>query len=124
MYIAVDFDGTIVFHEYPEIGEEVPFAISTLEALQDAGHDLILHTMRSGKELQDAVKFLELRGISLFGVNSNPTQSKWTSIPKSYANLYIDDAALGCPLLRTKEQPRPFVDWQEIQKLLKEQGVL
>jgi len=27
MTIAVDFDGTIVEHRYPEIGEEKPFAV-------------------------------------------------------------------------------------------------
>ena len=26
MIIAVDFDGTIVRHRYPKIGEEIPFA--------------------------------------------------------------------------------------------------
>ena len=31
MIIAVDFDGTIVEHRYPEIGREKPFAFDTLE---------------------------------------------------------------------------------------------
>ena len=30
MVIAVDFDGTIVTHKYPKIGEEIPFAIESL----------------------------------------------------------------------------------------------
>ena len=33
MTIAVDFDGTIVEHKYPEIGEELPFATETLRML-------------------------------------------------------------------------------------------
>lgn len=33
MIIAVDFDGTIVEHKYPEIGRERPFAITTLKML-------------------------------------------------------------------------------------------
>ena len=33
MVIAVDFDGTIVEHEYPKIGREIPFATDTLRAL-------------------------------------------------------------------------------------------
>ena len=33
MTIAIDFDGTIVEHMYPEIGEEIPFATDTLKAL-------------------------------------------------------------------------------------------
>ena len=31
--IAVDFDGTIVTHEYPKIGTELPFATETLKNL-------------------------------------------------------------------------------------------
>jgi hydroxymethylpyrimidine pyrophosphatase-like HAD family hydrolase len=40
--IAVDFDGTIVEHEYPRIGKEMLFAFETLMALQKKGHKLIL----------------------------------------------------------------------------------
>ena len=42
MTIAVDFDGTIVEHRYPEIGEERPFAIDTLKMLIKDRHKLIL----------------------------------------------------------------------------------
>ncbi|HQA87122.1 MAG TPA: DEAD/DEAH box helicase family protein, partial [Bacteroidales bacterium] len=43
MIIAVDFDGTIVTHEYPKIGKEIPFAIETLKRLQDEfQHQIIL----------------------------------------------------------------------------------
>lgn len=40
--IAVDFDGTIVTHEYPKIGREIPFAIETLKMLIRDQHRLIL----------------------------------------------------------------------------------
>ena len=53
MIIAVDFDGTIVTHEYPRIGREIPFAIDTLKRLQDEGHhQLILWTVREGTLLE------------------------------------------------------------------------
>ena len=55
MIIAVDFDGTIVEHKYPEIGKEIPFAITTLKRLQAEHHILILWTVREGKLLEDAV---------------------------------------------------------------------
>ena len=42
MIIAVDFDGTIVEHKYPQIGREIPFAIATLKKLQAERHLLIL----------------------------------------------------------------------------------
>ena len=38
MTIAIDFDGTIVEHRYPEIGREIPFAIETLKRLIKDGH--------------------------------------------------------------------------------------
>ena len=44
MTIAIDFDGTIVEHAYPEIGHPIPFAIETLLQLQEDGHRLILWT--------------------------------------------------------------------------------
>ncbi len=46
MTIAVDFDGTIVEHKYPEIGEEIPFATDTLKMLTQAHHKLILWSVR------------------------------------------------------------------------------
>ena len=63
MIIAVDFDGTIVQHKYPEIGAEIPFAIESLLALQQEGHQLILWTYRTGDMLFEAVDFCENRGL-------------------------------------------------------------
>lgn len=117
--ICVDFDGTIVDHRYPAIGQEIPGAISTLLDLQAMGHKLILWTMRSGGTLTDAVNYLEARGVNLYGINKNPSQHTWTESPKAYGQIYIDDAALGCPL---KENPRlggrPYVDWKAVRQVL------
>ena len=55
MVIAVDFDGTIVEHRYPEIGEEIPFAIDTLKMLIADRHKVILYTMRNGKLLDERI---------------------------------------------------------------------
>ena len=115
--LAVDFDGTIVKHEYPRIGPPVPNAISYLREYQDKGWKLILWTMRSGEPLAEAVEYLKFHGIKLFGVNNNPGQASWTSSPKVYANYYIDDAAVGCPLL-AGDHARPYVDWHRIDKLI------
>lgn len=38
MIIAVDFDGTIVEHKYPKIGDEILFATDTLKQLIKDGH--------------------------------------------------------------------------------------
>lgn len=118
MYIAVDFDGTCVDHRYPEIGPEAPGAVDTLRKLNNTKHKLILWTMRSGKELQEAVDWFKKNNIVLFGIQNNPTQSTWTSSPKCFANIYIDDAALGAPLITIPGFARPCVDWSKVKEYM------
>lgn len=108
--ICIDFDGTVVTHEFPEIGKEVPNAVRVLKALVEQGDRLILWTMRADEYLEAAVQWFAERDIPLFGVNRNPEQDEWTNSPKAYGQLYIDDAAFGCPLIYHAEH-RPYVDW-------------
>jgi hypothetical protein len=130
LIFAVDFDGTIADHMFPDIGKPVPGAFKWMKRLQASGAKLILWTMRSdlegepsaefpdvpgGNYLTQAVEFCRANGVEFWGVNCNPEQHSWTQSPKVYAHRYIDDAAAGCPL---KENPRaggrPFVDWDAI----------
>lgn len=122
--IAVDFDGTIVSHMYPKIGLDNPSAIRVLKKLIEQGHQLILWTMRSGEPLNEAVAYCEERGISFLGVNSNPNQSSWTTSPKQYADLYIDDAALGCPTQFDPNTQRQWVNWRDVEAILIRTGYL
>lgn len=117
MIIAVDFDGTCVTHEYPRIGRDIG-ASRVLKRLAEQGHQLILYTMRSGKELEAAQEWFRERRIPLWGINENPDQKSWTSSPKIYAHTYIDDAALGTPLCKGLTGERPFVDWDEVERLM------
>jgi hypothetical protein len=119
MFVCVDFDGTIVDHCFPEMGEPVPGAIKWLKRLDGYGVKIILFTMRSDSEmfktaLTEAVNYLEKNGIKLFAVNKNPNQMSWTTSPKVYAHLYIDDSAFGCPLIHPKGFKRPCVDWSKV----------
>lgn len=116
--IAIDFDGTLVRHEYPDIGEEAPGAVDACHKLQNAGYRIILLTMRSGEYLREAVEWCQKRGITLWGVNFNPDQHQWTDSAKVYAHYYIDDAAVGCPLISPDDDGRPYVDWEGIEDLL------
>lgn len=125
MTIAIDFDGTCVTHEYPKIGKENEGCVDVLKELVCEGHKLILYTMRSGKYLKEAIDWFKEREIPLWGINENPTQSTWTKSPKIYANLYIDDAACGCPLIYDKTKgSRPFVDWNAIKIMLLANGII
>lgn len=125
MIIAVDFDGTIVEHEYPSIGAELPHCRRVLKALIAKNHQIILYTMRDKKELNDAVEFVrEHMQIPLYGINTNPQQREWTSSPKAYAQIYIDDAALGVPLIYPVGKKRPFVNWLRVEELLRIEQIL
>jgi hypothetical protein len=96
MIIAIDFDGTIVEHAYPKIGNEVPFAIDTLKKIQQEQHLLILWTVRSGDLLTEAVRFCEERGLKFYAVNKNyPEEDVAAASRKIAADLYIDDRNLG-----------------------------
>lgn len=127
--ICVDFDGTCVTHEFPAIGKDIG-AIPVLKELTDRGHKLILFTMRSngqevGSVLDEAIDWFNHHRIPLDGVNKAPGQEKWTASPKAYGHIYIDDAALGCPLLwDAKISKRPYVDWYEVREMLVERGIL
>lgn len=115
LIVAVDFDGTIVDHRFPKIGPDIPGALLSLRRLQEADVRLILWTMRSGEHLQAAVDYLTARlPKPLFGVNQNPEQASWTSSPKAYAQVYVDDAALGCPLRWFPGFARAAVDWSVV----------
>jgi len=97
--IAIDFDGTIVEHKYPEIGEEIPFAIDTLKMLQKNHHRLILWSVREGKLLDDAVQWCKERGVEFYAVNRDyPEETENNNqhfSRKLKADVFIDDRNLG-----------------------------
>lgn len=96
MIIALDFDGTIVQHKYPEIGSEIPFATATIRKLIEEKHRIILWTVRRGKLLQDAVDWCNERGIEFYAVNkSYPEEEIGEGYGKVNADLFIDDRNLG-----------------------------
>lgn len=97
MIIAIDFDGTIVEHKYPKIGREIPFATDTIKRLIEKGHQVILWTYRAGKEMEEAVKYCEDKGIMFYAVNkSYPEEELDESISRKInADLFIDDRNIG-----------------------------
>lgn len=99
MTIAVDFDGTIVEHKYPEIGREIPFATDTLKMLIKERHKLILWSVREGKLLDDAVEWCKARGVEFYAINKDypeedVEQNKDFS-RKLKADVWIDDRNVG-----------------------------
>ena len=113
MIIAVDFDGTIVTHEYPKIGKEIPFATQTLKMLINDGHRLILWSAREGRLLEDAVKWCRERGLEFYAVNKDyPEEEKANNnhfSRKLKADMWIDDRNVG-----------GLPDWGTIYRIIKE----
>jgi hypothetical protein len=110
MKIAVDFDGTIVEHKYPAIGEEMLFAFDTLIQLQKKGHQLILWTFRSGKELKEAVDYCKRNGVEFYAVNKSYPEEMFdlkNDSRKIDADIFIDDRNIG-----------GFLGWSEIWRIL------
>lgn len=129
MDIVIDFDGTVVTHIFPNIDPEDIGSEIVLKELVNHGHRLILFTMRSdnekGKFLLEAMDWFADREIPLYGIQKNPTQEEWTSSPKAYGQLIIDDAALGAPLMfNAAISNRPFVDWEKVYYLLCENQII
>ena len=98
MTIAVDFDGTIVEHRYPEIGREIPFATDTLKMLIKEGHRLILWSVREGKLLDEAVEWCRERGVEFYAVNKDyPEEGREDRnySRKLKVEMFIDDRNVG-----------------------------
>lgn len=99
MTIAVDFDGTIVRHRYPEIGAEVPFATQTLRMLIEEHHKLILWTVREGELLDEAVEWCRQRGVEFYAINRDfpeeDAEKNRHFSRKLKADLFIDDRNVG-----------------------------
>lgn len=111
--IAVDFDGTIVEHAYPKIGNEMMFAFATLRALQSKGHRLILWTYRKGESLENAVEFCTQNGIVFYAVNENyPGETAEGDFSRKVnADIFIDDRNVG-----------GFLGWEAIWQALHPEG--
>ena len=110
MKIAVDFDGTIVEHEYPRIGKEMAFAFTTLKELQKQGHHIVLWTFRSGKELDDAIEYCRKNGLEFFAINESEANEGFDAEKMSRkidADIFIDDRNIG-----------GFLGWSRIWQML------
>lgn len=110
--VAVDFDDTCVFGQYPQIGADIPGAAESLGRLENRGVKIVLLTMREGDQLDEAVNWFVARGIPLHGINFNP-DPVWTDCRKVFADMYIDDRGVGVPVTEAG-----VLDWQAIEKLV------
>ena len=101
MILAIDFDGTIVSDQFPEIGEPLFFAVESLLKLKANGNQLILWTCREDspkrKYLTEAVEFCRSLGLEFDAINCNAPESPFNHLGigrKVYADYYIDDKSM------------------------------
>jgi len=125
MQITIDFDGTVVTHDFPRVGKDIR-AVPVLKKLINNGHRLILNTMRSynmrdfgDKPLNDAINWFKENDIPLYGINTNPEQSSWTNSLKSYSHYDIDDINAFAPLIYNPNfHSRPYINWKLMEEEL------
>jgi len=109
LVVGIDFDGTVVHHVYPGIGEPMPHAFEVMKELQAAGHRLVLWTCREGKDKQDAIDFCKLNGVEFVSHNINTKEDAymWPPSTKILTDVFIDDKNLG-----------GFPGWEKVREML------
>lgn len=114
--LGLDIDSTVVTHAYPDMGDDIgaiPWLQKVLEMHSQVR--IMLCTMRDGVDLERAKTWLEERGVPVWAMNHNPTQTRWTTSPKPHAHYYVDDRAVGVPL-----RPDRCIDWEKFGPILLE----
>ena len=97
--MAVDFDGTLVIDQFPEIGVERKKFCSFIRTLQRMGVKSILWTSRTGSALREAIEWCENHNLHFDTINENlPEVLELTGgidTRKIYADVYFDDRNRG-----------------------------
>lgn len=95
--IAVDFDGTLCYSNWPELGEPNLPLIDYLIKLQNKGDKLILWTCRSGEPLAAAIDWCQQHNLYFDAINDNlpeVVEMYGSNSRKITCDLYIDDRSL------------------------------
>ena len=93
--ISIDFDGVIVQDKWPEIGEEIPGAVSTINQWYDAGYWIIINSCRDSVHERVLLKdWLRHNCVPYHAINENLEWriKKYGTDPRKIgADIYIDD---------------------------------
>lgn len=122
--IYLDFDGTVVEHQWPMIGEVNPNAIQVIKKLIEAGHTVILNTMRSefnDGSLEHSIEYLKTNGIDI--------ESTTKKLHPRIYNLdediiFLDDIGFKMPLCPTLCGNFKMVDWNKVEADLIKKGII
>jgi len=115
LIVAVDFDGTIVESDYPNIGKPIPYAIESLKRMKEAGIRIVIWTCRH--DLKPVRSWLNKYGVNIDAINTNDalTEEEWSKFEhnestKKTADIYIDDRSFINPVY--------LLGWQVISRRL------
>ena len=98
---AVDFDGTLSFGQWPQLGDPNKGLFEFLIERRMAGDKVILWTCREDDHLESAVEYCQNHGLQFDAVNDNLQEHKdffGNNSRKVFAHYYIDDKALPIQL--------------------------
>lgn len=120
MIIYLDFDGTVVEHDYPRIGKPNPNAIKVITKLRE-NHDVFLNTYRANLgDFSTAVEYLYKKGIKLSHVllfKLTPKSWDWDRMLTEQI-IWVDALTENIPM---KDN---MVNWIELEKQFKENKLL
>lgn len=120
--VYLDFDGTVVEHTYPSIGNENIGCCLVIKKLQEKGYKIILNTYRADineNDLKLALDYInnpnnDLEPIIEYAPKKiHPTP--W-NISLLSDNIFIDDIASGIPLKNAYYVKNKMVDWEGVYK--------
>ena len=95
--IAVDFDGTLCFSSWPELGEPNLPLINYLKQWKADGNKLILWPCRAGEALEKAVLWCAEQQLQFDAINDNLPEVialYGNNSRKISCDYYIDDKAI------------------------------
>jgi hypothetical protein len=133
MTIYLDFDGTVVEHQYPKIGRENFGCMEVIKKLQDAGHKIVLNTYRAevgNGTLAKAIDYINLHHAvelnDMIEVSSKKIHPPEWDIERQIIEevLFIDDQARNIPLKPTIiVENSKMVDWDKLDEQFKKHGL-
>lgn len=98
--IAVDFDGTLCYSNWPDLGEPNLKLIHYLLEWKKQGNKLILWTCRAGEALANAVEWCKQYELTFDAINDNlPEIIEYygNNSRKISCDYFIDDRMLAIP---------------------------
>lgn len=96
--IAVDFDGTLCYSNWPDLGEPNRPLIEYLKQMRASGNKLILWTCRAGDALEKAVSWYREHQLEFDAIHFNNlpeiVEMYGNNSRKITCDYYIDDKAV------------------------------